>query len=610
MRHRSMELFTLSLIGMVACSTQEPTAPPKESHPLPVIKNSPSNWGLDRIDQHSLPLDHRYQYFKYSTVAYVYVLDGPITADPEFGSRLLSGSDFYTGSTTTCDSHGMNVAGIIGSTSYGVAKQSFIVPVKVSCGSNDVGASALTNALNWVLGDVTANNRRPALVNISAGFLIKDTIGAQYLSIETAIRQLLANNIPVIIASGDVDTNTSKRIVPARMGCTDPVIVVTPTTRSDGHHVPSNYGECVQLSAPGEGIISTSLTPGAPSNLGGSSQAAPHVTGAAALYLQAYPTATLAAVRAALTGGAGIVYMGFIPPGPPVLGAVTPTVDSAAVSWTNVNPEIPSVVQYRVHGTSTWTSSTLAANVASTTLAGLAASTTYDLRLRHDAPTTDNNLYSPIATFTTLAGPSGPPSALTVSAIGNTSATLNWTNGDASATTDVSDSAAGGTWVSAGSVAAGVSTKALSGLTFCTPYSIRLVHKKNGASSPTYQVNSAFITTTVPPAICAPRNFTNAACYVTTSAGKLYNNYVLTWNNTTGAGSTWEILHNTTNNTATGTIRESGPITIATDTIMNFRVLAGQPPEYVWIHHKVGTSTSPWVQLNTFPFTYTTRCDI
>ena len=95
---------------------------------------SGATWGLDRIDQRSLPLSGRYSYTADGTGVTAYVIDSGIRAThTEFGGRVKAG---FTGvsdgnGTNDCMGHGTHVAGTIGSATWGVAKNVSLVPVRV-----------------------------------------------------------------------------------------------------------------------------------------------------------------------------------------------------------------------------------------------------------------------------------------------------------------------------------------------------------------------------------------------------------------------------------------------------------------------------------------------
>jgi subtilisin family serine protease len=258
-------------------------------------------WGLDRVDQRALPLGTTYEYGGDGTGVTVYILDSGIHfAHAEFGGRAVPGADLVTpgdGGIVTpdavgadCYGHGTHVAGTVGGTTYGVAKNARLVAVRVLDCSGRGRTSDVIAGVDWV----TANRVRPAAANMSVG-------GGASAALTEAVRRSIAAGVVYVASAGNQAADACEQS-PAS---TPEAITVAASDTLDGFADFSNYGACVDLVAPGTGIRSAWYTSDTATRRGsGTSFAAPHVAGAAALYLQAHPAADPAEVAAALAGGA------------------------------------------------------------------------------------------------------------------------------------------------------------------------------------------------------------------------------------------------------------------------------------------------------------------
>ncbi|MDG4833336.1 S8 family peptidase [Solwaraspora sp. WMMD1047] len=252
----------------------------------------PVTWGLDRIDQRNLPLDNSYHYDQTGAEVTVYVIDSGIRAGHrDFGGRVAAGYDATGGrDTTDCIGHGTHVAGTIGSATYGVAKEVKLVPVRVFGCSSFTTMGSVVAGVDWV----TANAAGPAVANMSLGGVADPVLDA-------AISKSIATGVSYVVAAGNYGTDAC-RFSPARLPA---AVTVAAVDRADSRAYFSNRGGCVDLFAPGVDI--TSLSNGSDTGTlvaSGTSMAAPHVAGVAALHLAAHPTDTPDQVTAALLGNA------------------------------------------------------------------------------------------------------------------------------------------------------------------------------------------------------------------------------------------------------------------------------------------------------------------
>ncbi|MCX2919205.1 S8 family serine peptidase [Stenotrophomonas rhizophila] len=256
----------------------------------------------------------------------VAVIDTGITNHPDLNANLLPGYDFISDAAMARDGggrdnnpndegdwyaanecgsgipaansswHGTHVAGTVAAVtnnSTGVAGTAFnakVVPVRVlgKCGgyTSDI-ADAIVWASGGTVSGVPANANPAEVINMSLG-----GGGSCSTTYQTAINGAVSRGTTVVVAAGNSNTNVSSS-VPAN--CAN-VIAVAATTSAGARASFSNYGTGIDISAPGQGILSTlnsgTTVPGSASyaSYNGTSMAAPHVAGVVALIQSVAPT--------------------------------------------------------------------------------------------------------------------------------------------------------------------------------------------------------------------------------------------------------------------------------------------------------------------------------
>jgi subtilisin family serine protease len=255
--------------------------------------------GLDRTSERWLPLDNRYTYSETGTGVHAYVIDsGIFVTHTDFGGRASVGFDALGGTGADCFGHGTHVAGTIGGATYGIAKNVLLHAVRVlDCSGNGTEAGAVAG-VDWV----TIHAIHPAVANMSLGA----PPGVLLPALNTAVTNSIMSGVTYILAAGNSNADACT-VAPALVPMAITVGAIDPS--NDTRASFSNFGTCLDLFAPGVQILSawpdglppipgsdcvalsTTLGAGAMS-CSGTSQAAPHVTGVAARYLETHPLKT------------------------------------------------------------------------------------------------------------------------------------------------------------------------------------------------------------------------------------------------------------------------------------------------------------------------------
>ncbi|MFM6948285.1 MAG: S8 family serine peptidase [Aquirufa sp.] len=261
------------------------------------------SWGLDRVDQTSLPLNNTYNYTSTGSGVKAYIIDTGIKLDHvDFTGRVVKGIDVIDKTFKDGNGHGTHVAGTVGGTTYGIAKGVTLVAVRVLNNNGSGTISGVIAGIDWVTNNHTPG---PAVANMSLG-------GGVSASLDAAVRNSIADGVVYCIAAGNsaADASTAS---PARV---TEAITVAASDVYDNFAYYSNYGSIVDIIAPGTNITSdwnTSKT--ATKTISGTSMATPHVTGVAAQLLSVNPTLAPADVQSLIKSSASSTQISNVPSG-------------------------------------------------------------------------------------------------------------------------------------------------------------------------------------------------------------------------------------------------------------------------------------------------------
>lgn len=267
---------------------------------LSSVQTPTPSWGLDRIDQRETELNTEYSYNSEGAGVDLYIVDTGIrSTHVDFGGRVDTVNAFTAVDdglgTEDCIGHGTVVAGVAGSSTYGVAKGVSLHPVRVVGCSGSGSISNVIAGIDWITSRHQAPGSRRAVVNISLN-------NGYSQPLDAAVLESMSHGIVFVAAAGndgvDAPCYSSPQWLPG-------VLTIGASDETGARWALSNFGSCLDLFAPGTAIVSTYHRNDADSiAMTGTSVAAPHVAGTAALVLAAYPEATPEEVQALIVAAA------------------------------------------------------------------------------------------------------------------------------------------------------------------------------------------------------------------------------------------------------------------------------------------------------------------
>ena len=260
------------------------------------VDSAPQSWGLDRVDQCLLPRNVRVDTGTLGTTyndvsgGYAYIVDTGVNGGHvEFNSRVdgtcsKNFMDEDVNNWNDGNGHGTHVAGTMCGKTYGVARNCRkICAVRVLGNDGSGSMSGVIAGVNFV----AANAPPGSVANMSLG-------GGKYDPLNTAIADAVAKGVVFAVAAGN-DAQDACNYSPAS---TAVAITVGATDSNDWRATFSNFGNCVDMFAPGTSIKSAWIGSTTASNtISGTSMATPHVAGLAMLYREQNPNMTPAEIR-------------------------------------------------------------------------------------------------------------------------------------------------------------------------------------------------------------------------------------------------------------------------------------------------------------------------
>ena len=252
-----------------------------------VLEESPHSWGIDRIDQASLPLNQKYFYNQYGGEGIdVYLIDTGIDINNvEFEGRASMPVNLLKdGVTGDCSGHGTHVAGTVGGAQFGVAKKANLIGVRVLDCKSTGQVSDVVAGIQWAIQQHRQSGKSISVINLSL-------ISSYSTVFNSAIDEAVSNGLVVVVAAGNANGDACQ----TSPGSASSAIRVGASTDTDKRASFSNYGSCVDIFAPGVTIVSAGISnTNATAIKSGTSMASPHVAGTVALWAHAIQNSTSA----------------------------------------------------------------------------------------------------------------------------------------------------------------------------------------------------------------------------------------------------------------------------------------------------------------------------
>lgn len=211
----------------------------KQPPAMPMMRGATDSWGVDRLDQASLPLDGQFNPNGNGSGVNAYIIDtGILTEHLQFEGRAhwaFTASDIADGDNDL-HGHGTSMAGNVGSNAWGVANQAWLYAVKVRDGSGTGTLAGLIEGINYV----TNNHQAPAVAVIGTSVYDSPALNA---AVSASINAGVVYSVP----AGDVIRDACNY----SPGNLTEAITVSATSQADGASPYSNFGSCVDVFAPG-----------------------------------------------------------------------------------------------------------------------------------------------------------------------------------------------------------------------------------------------------------------------------------------------------------------------------------------------------------------------